>query len=106
MNNRREDAIRRIREEHKFECESLYHHLEAQDSRMMLLEKRIKDIRMFLKTGTMVFENYSKLGINSNDKFLEFVNDALTLANTPLNVKEKEPNKTSLPKLKSIYNLK
>ena len=41
MNNRREDAIRRIREEHKFECESLYHHLEAQDFRMLLLEKRI-----------------------------------------------------------------
>ena len=44
MNHRRNDAIRRIREEHKFECESLYHHLEAQDSRMILLEKRIKDI--------------------------------------------------------------
>ena len=103
MNHRREDAIRRIREEHKFECESLYHHLQAQDSRMLLLEKRIKDIRMFLKTGTMIFENCCKLGINSNDKFLEFVNDALTLANTPLIVEEKEINK---PKLKSIYNLK
>ena len=103
MNNRREDAIRRIREEHKFECESLYHHLEAQDFRMLLLEKRIKDIRMFLRTGTMVFENYSKLGINSNDKFLEFVNDALTLASTPLQVEEKEVNEA---KLKSIHNLK
>ena len=106
MNNRREDAIRRIREEHKFECESLYHHLEAQDSRIMLLEKRINDIRTLLTTGKILFENYSKLGINSNDQFEEFVNDALSLANTPLKVKEKETNKTRLPQLKSIHNLK